>query len=185
MPSQVEICNIALALVGDSPITSLSDDSNRARILTDLYPVALASLLRSANWNFALARATLAAEVTVPGWGFSAAFPLPADCLRVVEVDLDSEEEWKIEGRKILANATVLRIRYISTLTGEGDFDPTFVDALASRLASDLAFALGRDESLMVRMTGVAAARLKVALGSDAIETATQAIDSDYLTRYR
>jgi hypothetical protein len=56
----VEICNLALAHLGEAPITALEDDTNSGRACTRIYALARQELLRSHRWNFACKRVTLA-----------------------------------------------------------------------------------------------------------------------------
>ena len=152
MANTVEICNLALAIIGSARITSISDDVESARVLNDVFDIVRDSELRANNWNFAMKRASIAALTTVPVAEFSYEYQLPSDCLRVVEVGEDTpavsltsyrssrEREWAISGRKIETDlSSPLSIRYVSRVTDTGKFDAMFVTALACRLASVIA----------------------------------------------
>ena len=54
MATEVSICSNALRKLGDSPITALTEDTERARLCNALYEPARDSLLRSHAWNFAI-----------------------------------------------------------------------------------------------------------------------------------
>jgi len=90
-------------------------------------------------WNFAVRRTNLAAHETAPNWGFTAKFSLPSDFLRLLEVRDLSTGEFQLENGFIHANATVLYIRYIASITDPNVYDALFIDTVATRLAAELA----------------------------------------------
>lgn len=65
--TDVEICNLALAHLGEAPISSLSDDTTAGRACNQLYLITRDAVLRSHRWNFAVApRVTLSTgKVTI------------------------------------------------------------------------------------------------------------------------
>jgi hypothetical protein len=142
MPSVVDICNKALDKLGQSPITSLDDGNKAANLCSRNWPLIRDQVLRDHPWNFATRRATLAPSSTVPDWGFTASFPLPSACLRVTEVLDLSTSDYQIEGRAILADATVLYVRYVERITDPNVYDASFIDSAATRLAAEMCEAL-------------------------------------------
>lgn len=138
MASEVEICNRALGKLGAGRITSLDDATVEARACKDRFDTARDALLRRYAWNFSVTRTDLAASATAPSFGFDAAYPVPADCLRVLEVQ--DGAAWKVEGGNILSDLSApLYVRYIRQVTDAGSFDPMFVEALAAKLAYEMA----------------------------------------------
>ena len=137
MSSIVDICNRALDKLGEAPITSLADDTKPARACNRAFEPLRDAVLRDHPWNFAMARAALAASTTAPAWGYAAQYTLPVDCLRVVTVD--TTWPWTVEGGAILTDAGApLYIRYVRRQTDASQFDPLFAEALAARLAVEL-----------------------------------------------
>lgn len=148
MASRVDICNLALLKLGSgSKITALTDNSVAARALSACYDIVRKAELRAHYWAFSLKRGALPAT-TPPAWGFSAAYPLPVDCVRLVQVNqfyltpalLDyntaDASAWVVESGQILCDYTApLKIRYVWDVTDEGTFDALFNVMLASRLA--------------------------------------------------
>lgn len=147
MPSVVDISNKALDKLGHSPITSLDDGSKAANLCSRNWPLVRDEVLRDHPWNFAVRRATLAADTTAPVWGFSASFPFPDDCLRILEVRDLSTDEYQIEGRAILANATVLYIRYTHRITDPNVYDAQFVNTVSTKLAVEMCEALTQNNT--------------------------------------
>jgi hypothetical protein len=111
-------------------------------------PVRDAELHRR-RWKFSIARAALPALSTAPISGYAYQYQLPVDYLRLVEggdivatADLtdyrggDGAALYSIEGLKLLTHlGAPLDIRYIAKITDVGLFNPSFAEALASRLA--------------------------------------------------
>jgi hypothetical protein len=145
--SETAIANSALAKIGSARVISLNDDSTEARLLKEQYPKVRDDLLRSHPWNFAIVRTTLAALTTAPSWGFSRQFQVPADCLRVLDIDAQ-DLQWEREGNIIVSDATSIGIRYVKKVTEVGNFDACFSEALATKLAADICFALTQSTTL-------------------------------------
>lgn len=171
--SDVEICNRALDLLGAEPITALAGASVAARLCNRNFIPARDAVLRAYPWNEAVARAALAADVTAPTWGFDYAYTLPTDCLRVVtiEAESDSTGAWRVEGRKILTDVGApLNIRYIRQLTDPGLIGPMLADAIAARLAAQIAFGVTNNASMAQQMQALAEQAIRDARQIDALE---------------
>lgn len=184
--SDVAICNSALIKVGADRIISLNDDSPAGRVCKEQYPKVLKELLRSHPWHFAIKRAELVASLTPPVFDYTYAFTLPNDYLRVLEVEDQQYIRWAKEGNVLVSDSETMRIKYISSNVLPGNFDATFDEALATLLASDIAYTLV--QSIQLRDTLRAEAKEKVAQARsfDSQEGSTrQVIANDYLySRY-
>ncbi|VVE74073.1 hypothetical protein PCA31118_04674 [Pandoraea captiosa] len=148
MASQTDICNRALTKVGAARITNINENSKPARVMSALWDTVRKAELRRRFWKFAIVRTTLPALSEKPAWGYNTAFQLPADFLRLVQVNdtfavpamtdyRDQDDSaYQIEGSQILTifNAP-LKIRYVQDVADPGKFDALFVEALASKLA--------------------------------------------------
>ncbi len=171
--SVVAICNQALDMLGAEPITSLDDGSKSATLCKRNYPLARDAALRSYPWNCALGRQALAALATAPAWGFSHAFGLPEDCLRLLDVDgeITVGLRWRVEGNTVLADtAGPLRVRYVRRIDDATLFDALLVQAIAARLAAIVSFAITGKDSFSARLLGVADAAVREASRIDARE---------------
>lgn len=137
--SDVAICNNAMQKLGAARITSLAEDSVEARECNACYEPQRDAELRKHPWNFAIKRVSLPADATAPAFGPANSFTLPSDFLRLLPVDPEeviNNEDWRIEGKKILTNDSApLQVRYIYRVTDPNEFDPLFEEALASRIA--------------------------------------------------
>jgi hypothetical protein len=88
MSSEVEICNLALAHLGDSATVASIDPpegSSQAEHCQRWYPIARNALLEMHEWGFATTRALLA-EVVNPFPQWRRAYARPSDCLKVLAV---------------------------------------------------------------------------------------------------
>lgn len=146
MPCKVEIINIALARLGESPIQSPEEDSVPAITAKTVYDAARRATLRDYNWNFALITASLA-QYGEPEHGFRFAFALPADCLRAVR--LIHGERFAIRSGALVTNAPKAVLEYVRDVTDESEFDDKFVEAFSYKLASELAMPVKGSAELM------------------------------------
>lgn len=141
--SWVSIINSALIKVGETPIMSIDDGSKSANLAKARYEEVRDIVLRSHPWNCAVKRVALASLSTVPAFDFSNEFQLPSDCIRLLSVD--ETLDYRVEGQKILADATLLNIKYISRVTNPVQIDCLCAEAIALYLAYDLSYALVQD----------------------------------------
>ena len=141
MASTVDICNGALNQLGATTILSLTEDSKNARLCNARYTQVRDALFRTHPWNCLQVRLELAASTTTPAWGFAYAYTLPANCLRLLRV-LDYDSNHKVEGRKILSNASTMKILYISRVTDPNEYDELLRETLSAALGADIAYAV-------------------------------------------
>jgi|DEB0MinimDraft_3_1074331.scaffolds.fasta_scaffold00081_13 hypothetical protein len=179
MASEVQICNIALSKVGDEQITSLLDDSKAARLCNLTYEPLRDSVLRAHLWNFAISRVALAKSTDAPAYEYSAKFALPADFLRLVDTNLLDTEKYKVEGKFILANSDTVSIRYVKRVEDPNEFDWLFIEALAARIAAELAIALTDNRTLSVDLFNLYSTKITEARTADAQEGSPDDIIAD------
>ena len=102
-------------------------------------------MLEMHPWTFAVTRVTSAAEsgVTVP-YNYSHQHAFPGDCLKILQVGQSRhpQEEYKIEGRKILYNGSTLYLRYIKDVEEPTQFPDLFANSLSHYRAWQMAFIL-------------------------------------------
>ena len=191
MATEVSICSNALRKLGDDPITSLSDNTERARLCNGFYEPARDSILRSHPWNFAITRATLAQLSSTPAYGFSYQYALPTDpyCLRVLEMEYQ-DYIFKIEhlagtGRVLLTDESTAKILYIGKITDTAQFDSLFVDTLTAKLALDLAYPITNSVKVQENMFNLLQQKLSLARSVDGQEGFIDDLVSDTFTDFR
>jgi hypothetical protein len=169
MASVVEICNNALNQLGASTILSLTEDSKNARLCNARYESIRNAVFRSHTWNCLIARQELAADTTTPAWGWANQFTLPSDCLRVITIS-DYDYDYKIEGRKIMANVTPIKLQYIKLVTDPNEYDTLLAETISAALAADIAFAVTANATLVTTMKEIYQEKLAEAKHVDATE---------------
>ena len=152
MASEVDICNLALARLGDNATVASIDPpegSAQAEHCARFYTFARDSLLEMHAWKFATRRVQLA-KLTVPSWDWSFAYAEPTGALKLLGVlsatasNDDETQPYEAESDAngaaiILTNQEDASLRFVARVTDTTKFSPLFVDALAWLLASYLA----------------------------------------------
>lgn len=197
MASQTAICNRALTKLGQTRILSIGDDVKAARELNSMWDIVVDAELRRNVWNFAVARTSLAALAAAPAWGFTYQFQLPSDYLRLVQVgehyiipnmtdyrsmpELPYQVESSSDGTKVIVTdfTAPLKIRYVKRITDTQQFDPLFVEALASRLAYEACEAITQSSTKKAEAWEDYKAALREAKLVDAIENPPEPLADD------
>lgn len=164
--SVVEILSSALVELGEDRITSADQDTERARIASEVFEAERDALLEEHPWKFATARVELARLAETPAFGFAYAFALPADCLHVM--DTWPETHCRIEGGRLLADEPAMAVRFIRRVTSASAMPPTFRAALSARIAAKVAKKITGSSAEKERMLELYAQRLKTAKSRDA-----------------
>lgn len=169
--TQVSICSNALLMLGAQTISAIDENSDRARIASNLYESTRDSLLRSHPWNCAVKRVVLAPDTAAPVTDYDAQFTMPADCLRILQVGEDGYEvDYKSESGKILCSGTSLALRYIWKNTTESTWDVMLVEAMELSMAAKMAYPITMSASmadLMARKLEMFMKRCRAVDGQD------------------
>lgn len=192
MASETDIVNVAMTLLGESRIMSMSDNAKPAREAKAIFEITRDALLAGYTWSFAKTRVQLSALANAPLFDYQYKYQLPADCLRIVavgqyHVGLDMSDyrgkttrEFEIEGRELLTNLTApLNLRYIKRTTDTTLFAACFTKAFAAKIAADLAEPLTQSETKRARATAEFDKEISLAIRSGAIELAPDKLASD------
>ncbi len=183
MASEVSICNQALSWLGGAHITSLDDESTEAVLCKATYASVRDAVLEARDWTFAVGRYDLPKAATGPTNGYANAFPIPSDVLRILEV-LDNLD-WQIEGQDVVTNEDAVSIKAVVRVTDPNRFSALFVQALAARLAADLAIALTQSRELQQQHYQLYLAKLDEAAANDGMQGKSRKITSSWLQRSR
>lgn len=157
MASVIDVCNLALAHLGETPNLSSIDPpegSAHAETLARFYPIARDAVLERKNWSFALKRVTLA-EVTNDSDAWAYKYALPADIIRSLAVLVDGvsdengdSEAFDLEGAFIYTNAPEAVLRYVYRQTDLTKWTPHAVTALSWLLAAYVAGPVCEDKQV-------------------------------------
>lgn len=178
MTTPVSICSNALLMLGDNPISSFTEDNDRARLAANLWDSARDYVLRSHPWNCAIKRVALPPLASAPAFEWSYAFQLPGECLRVLSVGRDGERpSYKVEGRTVLMNESSCLLRYVFQNTNPATWDAMLVWAMTSVMRSIFAYGISQSGSLEQLVAGVMKEVLKQARAADGSEDENEALD--------
>ncbi len=198
MPSAVDISNAALNTLGASNITSLTEDSKAGRLINQRYSDVRDAVFRSHNWNSLIRRTSLARNTVSPAFGYLHQYPLPTDCLRVLEfsngtltypkdnmTDNSGGPVYVIEGRELLTDETTVFIKYISRVEDPNEYDTLLVDTIAARLAMEICYAITGSNSMISTTKALYDEKIKEARFVDATEGAAAKFEASDLIESR
>lgn len=140
--TKTSLINKALTLCGAAPITSITDDTNNARVANRVYEISRQSVLSECRWTFATTRATLSISANTMPWyhsGEAYVYVRPSTCLRIFETS-DPNATWREEGDYIISDTTSLGIKYVYDLDDPAKYSALFTDAFIDKLCSDVCF---------------------------------------------
>lgn len=188
LQTKIQIWNMALDLLREQPLSSVSDTTATARWLTRNYDQQRDYLTELFPWRHALARSEIAADATAPDWGWSYRYLLPTDALRILQPTLDGSWSgtlipYEIEGLYLMCDvAGPLRLRHINRVTNEGYFSNGFCEVLSQRLALHMAHWLTGKQSMMSELRDLYTATFAEAKQNEAVQvTADTYYDTDIL----
>ncbi len=188
MTTETDICNLALDILKEAPITSIEDQRPIAMWCKRNFAVSRDSLLSRADWNFALKRASIAADSDKPAFGWSKSFTLPPDCLRLIPLTTCGRYEGtpiphEVEDGKVLTNyGGPLKVRYVARVEDYNRYPPIFIEALAGYIAMKCAHWLTGKQGYQQIAQGLFSEAMRNAWLVDAIEgTSPRAADSEWI----
>ena len=176
MASSVEICNMALSLLGQEPIMTLDDTSKSSRLCKRLYEPTLEALLRAYPWTFAIKRVVLSRDTATPSFGFKYQFTLPSDCMRIVSMNVP-DGAYSTEVNKILTDYEEVQLRYVYKVKSSDEYDSQFIYVLALQLAKVMCQSLTADAELFNRLVQLEVQARVEAQNTNAIENSTQLVE--------
>ena len=191
MASVVNICNSALNLIGASTISALTEDTKNARLCNQRYEPVRNRVFRGHNWNCLIKRVELAQNSTAPVMEYSYAYALPSDCLRVLRIyngttnSIESDLEYKIEGKNVITNQTTVYLVYTSLDTDPNNYDAYLREAISHQLGADLAYAITNNATLAKNLMARADERLREARFIDSTENSLETIEATEFTNAR
>lgn len=164
MASVVDICNLALAHLGESPsVASINPPEGgfHAEQCAIFYPVARNVCLEVREWTFSTKRQALAilANVSIDGWEY--AYAKPSDCVKPLKLlpadqddalDDDYPVDWIEENGVIYSNEESAVLKYTYRNEDTSKYSALFVNALSYLLASYLAGPITKDTKIKSAM---------------------------------
>jgi len=165
--SSVDICNMALAAIGETQfIQSLTEGSTEADVCNLFYDKCRREVLESADWLFATKQTAIAEPSGVSRTGWDHVYTLPADCARPIalladgervgtfvsgerhafDIQLDDDEDGRLLCTDLdIDNDDFEVLEYVAYVTYVPMMPELFVDALLWLLGSWLALSIQKD----------------------------------------
>ena len=171
---KLQVINRALMKVGLPYAASVNDADWHA---ADVYDACVEDVLRSFAWGFAMELAALA-QTAKPICGFARAYQLPDDFIRVVDArtcqDLRSPamRQIQVRGKKLYCQESPCYLRYITRNVSEEDWPADFADAVACRIALEIAPLSAQTPGLVPQLVQLYTRSLAMAQANDARENA-------------
>lgn len=169
--TDVQICNLALGRIGVAKSIAIlaSEQTEEARQCRRFYELSRDTLLDNFEWPFANAYATLALVEDDPNDDWAYAYRVPADCiaprrlvLAAVGRMVASPSPYLLgsddDGLLLFTDEVDAVLQYTKRYTVTQFFAPSFADALAWKLAAEIASPLA--VSLQLRQAAADAYRL-------------------------
>jgi len=146
--SETDICNAALRLIRARPIGNLDDNEPNAAQCRFFYSIIRSVVFRSHPWKCIAKQATLETATTAPQFGFSYAYPLPGDYVRMIGMD-DPQEGYRVYGGKVIhTDAAPAYIDYVPLELDTTKYSAELVRCLYLNLAYELAFGITGDAKI-------------------------------------
>jgi len=186
MASVVEICSNALNLLGDDPISSLTEDNDRARLCNAFYAQARDATLRAHPWNCAIVYQEFAQLAAAPPhtWDYSFQLPTSPYCLRVLQEEQPTVK-FQVVGRKLYADEDSFKAIYISRVIDPAQFDASLYMALTARMAWMMAYPLTKSRTVASDMKDHYKDQLQLARGDDGQEGTPTRVQANILAEQR
>lgn len=141
--TSVSICNTALAQLGANLINSFTEGTVEATLCNTFWEQTRLTNLVKHPWNFAIERVELAQNATPPTFHYSYSYNLPTPCLRVLQVY--ENDDYKIEGRKILTNRKNCYLKYIKDVSDVSIWSRGFVHVMTAAMRAQLAYPITKN----------------------------------------
>tara|TARA_R110000803_G_scaffold141155_1_gene207640 strand:+ start:474 stop:1088 length:615 start_codon:yes stop_codon:yes gene_type:complete len=161
MSSETDVANVALRLIGQTPITNRTDGSTNGNVIDDIFDDTRDDLLRYSPWNFATSRVELARSGTIPAFEFDYAYVLPADWIRTISVHSNNAGHGSLlhrmevigSQRVIVCSADQVFLRYVKRETDPSLWSADFRRAMSLALARDLAVPISSSNTLQDQLS--------------------------------
>jgi hypothetical protein len=151
------MCNSALGRLALGEITDLSEGSANANYCRTYLGDVIEEVLGHYDWQCCRKRVRLAPEVSPPAFGWAYRYPLPEDCLRILRVGSDGQEDgpeipYVVENGAVLADTDYLDVVYITRPEDPNRLPAPVRKAIIVSLAFLLTTPLTSNDQLAVRI---------------------------------
>jgi len=193
MANRIDICNQALAEVGEQILTTLDEKTRPAQLCRELLGPAVREVLNRGLWKCARVQAELSRVVPASGeepLGWSYAYQLPEDYIRLAafnDVDLAQRvlrpHLFEVRGDRLLSNVERARVVYVRDLSAKGEevrlMGPLLTRAVVLNLAAKLAWPLTASRPNQQALMEACEVALRHAKSAGAVEEHRPVLDQE------
>lgn len=177
---------MTLDILREAPLASVNDTDAPALWLNRNYDQQRDFLTESMLWKHALKRALVTYTGVAPAWGWSYAYNMPADFLRLVPPTYEGTINgtpipYELENFQLLTDYVgPLKLRYVSRITNEGLMTNGFLECLSLRLARKMAHWMTGKASMVESVSAQLTETMNVVNVTEAVQLAgAEYYDSD------
>lgn len=146
--SKTDVLNKALTLCGAATVVSIEDGTPNANTLSNVYDIALRSILSECKWNFATLRnyptSVASGSANYPAFLYpneTSVYAIPNDMIRLFSVN-PSTACWREENGLIISDTASLGIVYTYLVTVPSSYPSYFLEAFVDKLCLDIAYGI-------------------------------------------
>lgn len=163
--SKTDICNLAADLLSAGVMSNIESSSPTATeaLFFRWYDISRQKVLREHPWKFATKRAILARSSIDPEFGYTSAFPLPFDFIRLLTIESSEGQlilpaDYQLESHNgvlsvlLSIDASSVRLRYVYDIEDVIRFDAMFINYLALDIALSVAFKITESNTAVERV---------------------------------
>lgn len=189
--TRVTVCNMALDIIVEAPIATLTDTTAYARWLNRNFAPTVEATLREQPWNFACELFKLSADPGPPAFRWRHRYALPPGWLRVLPITEDGSRygrplPMEIKGNWLMTNRhSPCPAECVMNVQEPGQWDSLFVTLIAARLAAGMAHRFTGKGSFVDRANQIAQNALDLAEEINAFEGTPQPADQYDIIRAR
>ncbi len=148
--TKLGVINMAMDFLGRDPLDSSTTKRSREGKSADrFYDVSSLYVLRYWDWEEAITSSTLTTEASITNIYddiYSRVYSLPSDCLKALNLELDDEAVWLVEGGYIYTNyydaADGITLRYLKDIREEVTSSLQYSEMLGEAIASRMAYVM-------------------------------------------
>ena len=178
MQTRTQIANNALSYLSAGSIVNLNDDDAKARAINGIFDQAAKEVIRTHRWSCCIGRAKLSKLADDPlqngNFGYSGAFQLPVDCLRILDINgepwSEKAEFFDLNGRQLLSDLGEIYLRYVRWEDDVSQWDTLLADVVSVKIAMKVARQITTDGISAEDLERIYRRRLEDARTVDAME---------------
>lgn len=153
MTSATELVNVALTLLGDSPIQDIDEDSVAASKAKQIFDHVVESVESLGPWRCCVKRASLVRLAEVPAFGFDYYYQLPTDLYHLFEVNecKPGDVNYEVDQDKVATDEATFDIKYGVLVTEVEKMDSYLKQAVVEYLMAYLSYSVTANQQLLVQ----------------------------------